>query len=114
MKHIVLAVALFSLFSSILSPITANALPVGNGWGLRKDALVKKLVQPQNVGSAGRDILGMFIALQTSNSFTIMKNDYPAFMYILNLFRVTNPRFTYSDIDPKTRMGTEWKLCSIR
>ncbi|MCZ2159253.1 hypothetical protein NPX99_08395 [Bartonella sp. 220] len=62
MKRIILAAALFSIFSSVLSPITASALPVGNGWGTSTDAIVEKLVkQGNNIGEREKKLLSEII-----------------------------------------------------
>ncbi|MCZ2157730.1 hypothetical protein NPX99_00295 [Bartonella sp. 220] len=42
MKHIILAAAFFSIFSSVLSPIMASAAPMGKGCGR---PIVDKLVE---------------------------------------------------------------------
>lgn len=113
MKRIVLTAALFSIFSSVLSPVTANALPVGNGWGTKSDAIVGQLVTKNGFGDREKKILQEIIVPERKNLFTYDNNKFKIQKKYHAILRAMGMRNGCRDLDPKEYSGQKWMSCSI-
>ncbi|EJF87801.1 hypothetical protein ME1_00971 [Bartonella vinsonii subsp. arupensis OK-94-513] len=86
MKRIILAAALFSIFSTVLSSITASAQSVGSGCGM---SIAEKLAKQKNLGENEKNLLSKIIIPEAKGLFKIREDRFTvdAFSYpILNIF----------------------------
>ncbi|CDO47450.1 hypothetical protein [Bartonella henselae] len=113
MKRIVLTAALFSIFSSVLSPVTANALPVGNSWGTKSNAIVEQLVTKNNFGDREKKILQKIIVPERKNLFTYDNNKFQVQKKYHTILMALGLRNGCRDLDPKEYSGQKWMSCSI-
>ncbi|MBB5074166.1 hypothetical protein HNQ69_001303 [Bartonella callosciuri] len=112
MKRVVLAVALFSVFS-VLSPVTASALPVGTGWGSKRDAIVEKIITQNGLGTREKQILNKIVVPERNNLFSYkadrfqIQEKYRSILLALGLHNACR------NLDPREYSGQQWMSCSI-
>ncbi|EYS95750.1 hypothetical protein [Bartonella bacilliformis] len=112
MKRIVLVAALCSALSSVVAPVTANALPVGGGWGAQRDKIVGELLNKGGFQEREKAILEKMVVPHREHLF---KNKEKAFeiqeryrriIYALGLSVSCRP------LDPKGYSGQKWMVCT--
>lgn len=119
MKRIVLAAALFAVFSSVLSPVTVSALPAGNGWGTKKDAIIAKIMKQKGFnrnGRRGREIeaiLENIIVPERIDLFSYRQDSFKIQKRDRSLLLSLGIRSVCKDLDPKEYSGQRWMSCSI-
>ncbi|WP_317993768.1 hypothetical protein [Bartonella gliris] len=113
MKRVVLAAALLSVFSSVLSPVTANALPVGNGWGSKRDAIVNRILKENGWGERSRAILNKIISPERKNLFSYDPDRFKIEKKHFSILWAMGLRYDCRDLDPKEYSGMQWMSCSL-
>ncbi|WP_051018536.1 hypothetical protein [Bartonella queenslandensis] len=119
MKRVVLAAALFAVFSSVLSPVTVSALPAGGGWGTKRDAIVAKIMERNGLsrnGERGKEIakiLGMIVVPERRNLFSYSENSFQIAKKDRSFLLSLGIRSACRDLDPKKYSGYRWMSCSI-
>ncbi|GAA4664491.1 hypothetical protein [Bartonella pachyuromydis] len=122
MRRIILAVALFSIFSSVLSPITASALPVGGGWGIERQKVVTKIIErsgnKDNLEIVRRTFLSAVLnaiiiperinLFRNSDTYFRTKKEYYPYLRQIGL------KNKCWKVDPKQDGSYEWVSCEIR
>ncbi|WP_142416118.1 hypothetical protein [Bartonella massiliensis] len=113
MKGIILIAALFSVFFSVLSPVTVNALPVGNAWGIKRDEVVDKIVKQNDFGDREREILDVIIVPERYNLFSYNPNRFKIEKRDHMILRAMGLRNGCVDLDPREYSGQKWMSCSV-
>ncbi|WP_144445005.1 hypothetical protein [Bartonella bacilliformis] len=112
MKRIVLVAALCSALSSVLAPVTANALPVGSGWGTQRDKIVKELLNKGGFQEREKAILEKMVVPHRKNLFRNeegafeIQERYRSIIYALGL------SVSCDLLDPKRYSGQRWMVCT--
>ncbi|WP_245264368.1 hypothetical protein [Bartonella bacilliformis] len=114
MKRIVLVAALCSLCLQVIVPVTANALPVGSGWGTVRGKVVDALVTKGNLGEIGRAILETIVVPDRENLFKykdeafIIQERYRSIISALGL------KVSCELLNPDKYSGQRWMSCGFK
>lgn len=120
MRRVVLAVPLFSIFSSVLSPITASALPVGSDWGIERETIVEEIIEESNgkvkPGSMQETILNQLVVplrinlFKNSTTYFQIDKQYRPMLLAMGLRNIC------TDINSKEYRNSpiKWMQCTIK
>ncbi|KEG21088.1 hypothetical protein [Bartonella bacilliformis] len=111
MKPIVVAAVLFSIFSAVLSPVIANALPVGNGWGIKRDQVVKELLHKGGFGEREEQILKKIVVPRKEDLFNNQEKKFEVQSRYQRILFALGLRIFCTPLNPKEYSGQKWVSC---
>ncbi|ABM44902.1 hypothetical protein [Bartonella bacilliformis] len=114
MKRIVLVAALCSALSSVIVPVTANALPVGGGWGTVRDKVVGALVTEGNLGEGGRAILEKIVVPSRKNLFEYKDKAFEIQERYRSIISALGLRVSCGLLNPDRYSGQRWMSCEFK
>ncbi|KEG16379.1 hypothetical protein ACMY46_02650 [Bartonella bacilliformis] len=112
MKRIVLVAALCSALSSVVAPVTANALPVGGGWGVERDKVVDALLDKGKLGGREKAILEKMVVPERVNLFKYKNGAFQIQERYRGVIRALGLRVDCELLDPEKYSGQKWMSCT--
>ncbi|EYS91832.1 hypothetical protein X471_00720 [Bartonella bacilliformis str. Heidi Mejia] len=112
MKRIVLVAALCSALSSVLAPVTANALPVGGSWGIQRDKIVKELLSKGSFQETEKAILEKVVVPHRKHLFRNEEGAFEIQERYRSIISALGLRVSCNLLDPKGYSGQRWMVCT--
>ncbi|KEG22412.1 hypothetical protein [Bartonella bacilliformis] len=113
MKRIVLVAALCSALSSVVAPVTANALPAGGGWGTVRDKVVGALAIKGSLGKEGRAILEAIVVPERGDLFKYKDKAFQIQERYRSIISALGLRVSCELLSPNQYSGQRWMSCKF-